>query len=68
MAPLPKRRWSTRRQGKKRASFALKFPDVTNCPNCGKGKLSHQVCPACGFYKGKEVLKIKKPKSKKAEK
>ncbi|NJH66534.1 50S ribosomal protein L32, partial [Staphylococcus agnetis] len=26
------------------------------CPNCGELKLSHRVCPACGSYKGEEVV------------
>ena len=29
------------------------------CSNCGYEKLSHRVCPECGFYKGKQVLTIK---------
>ena len=35
------------------------------CTNCGKYKLSHRVCPACGYYAGKQILTIKsKSKSK----
>jgi len=59
MAPLPKRRWSTARQGKKRASFVLVKPNLCRCPNCGEVKLPHTVCPRCGFYKGKKVINIK---------
>lgn len=29
------------------------------CSNCGKYKLSHRVCPSCGYYAGKQVLTIK---------
>ena len=29
------------------------------CQNCGKAKLSHRVCPHCGYYKGKQVITIK---------
>jgi large subunit ribosomal protein L32 len=32
---------------------------VTKCSNCGKSKLSHRVCPSCGYYKGKQVITIK---------
>ncbi len=31
----------------------------TKCSNCGKYKLSHRVCPHCGFYKGQQVITIK---------
>ncbi|MEI8091393.1 MAG: 50S ribosomal protein L32 [bacterium] len=29
------------------------------CKNCGAKKLTHRVCPVCGYYKGKQVLTIK---------
>ncbi len=32
---------------------------VSKCNNCGKSKLSHRVCPHCGYYKGKQVITIK---------
>lgn len=65
MTPLPKRRWSTRRQGKKRAVKGLGKPSLVSCPNCKQPKRLHQVCPSCGQYKGKTVLsKVKKGKTK----
>ena len=33
--------------------------NITKCSNCGKAKLSHRVCPSCGYYKGKQVMTIK---------
>lgn len=56
---LPKRRWSTRRQGKKRKSLGIKLPTLVSCSNCNQPTLSHHVCPACGYYKGKEIVKTK---------
>ncbi|PIS13801.1 50S ribosomal protein L32 [Candidatus Shapirobacteria bacterium CG09_land_8_20_14_0_10_47_13] len=47
MAPLPKRRHSTQRQGKRRASFKIKLPNLVLCPKCKTLKPSHQVCPKC---------------------
>lgn len=32
---------------------------ISVCKNCGAKKLSHRVCPVCGYYKGKQVLTIK---------
>ncbi len=59
MTPLPKRRWSTRRQGKKRATLKASGITPGKCPNCGELKQNHAVCPKCGYYRGKPVLKIK---------
>ena len=28
------------------------------CPNCGAYLLPHRACKACGFYKGREVVKV----------
>jgi len=32
---------------------------TTKCKNCGANKLTHRVCPICGFHNGKQVLTIK---------
>ncbi len=64
---LPKRRHSGSRQGKRRGSQKIKKPSISVCPNCKTPKLPHRVCPACGFYKGKQVMQIKK-KEKKGDK
>lgn len=32
---------------------------VATCKNCGAKKLAYKVCPACGYYKGKQVITIK---------
>jgi large subunit ribosomal protein L32 len=65
MGALPKRRISTARKGKRRAAIKLKRSPLIKCPNCGQPKKSHQVCPVCGYYKGKEVVKPKVKKGKK---
>ena len=61
MTPLPKRKLSTRRQGDRRAHISLGDSGRTVCPHCHGKVLSHQVCPRCGYYKGKL---IKSPKQK----
>ncbi len=48
MTPLPKRRFSTRRQGKKRASIKLALPKLVKCKSCGQMKKSHTICKNCG--------------------
>jgi len=64
MTPLPKRKLSSRRQGKRRAAIKLTLPGIVACKNCGYFKKSHRVCPKCGFYGGKSVVKIKTKKEK----
>ncbi len=59
MTPLPKRRWSTRRQGKRRAAAKSMKLALSTCPNCGALKPAHAVCPACGLYRGKQILAVK---------
>jgi len=32
---------------------------LNQCPKCGKALLPHRACGFCGFYNGREVLKVK---------
>jgi len=50
MPPVPKRRHSTRRQGKRRAKINLKTPVLVPCIQCGELKPPHTACPNCGSY------------------
>ncbi|MEK9143606.1 MAG: 50S ribosomal protein L32 [Patescibacteria group bacterium] len=58
MAPLPKRRHSTRRGGKRQAEWlkAFTIPGFTKCPQCGMLRVPHRVCKACGWYNRKAVV------------
>lgn len=47
MAPLPKRKHSTQRKGKRLAERTMKFLQLVVCKNCGKKKLAHRVCKYC---------------------
>ncbi|MBI3386082.1 50S ribosomal protein L32 [Candidatus Gottesmanbacteria bacterium] len=64
MTPLPKRKLSTRRQGKRRSHLKLSLAGLVKCPQCGTFRLSHRVCPNCGYYDGKQIV-VKREKSKK---
>jgi len=35
----------------------LTVPTLVECGNCGARVMPHRVCPKCGFYRGKQVLK-----------
>ena len=58
MTPLPKRRHSHARTGKRRAAIKLTLPDLVTCsnPTCGQPTLPHQVCLNCGQYDGKQII------------
>jgi len=54
----PKRKHSKARGRKRRTHYKIEAPALIKCKECGKMKPSHMVCPFCGFYAGKEVVKI----------
>jgi large subunit ribosomal protein L32 len=54
---VPKRKVSKTRQGTHRAHMALSAKEMTTCPSCGAIIKPHRVCPKCGEYKGKKVIK-----------
>jgi large subunit ribosomal protein L32 len=29
------------------------------CPHCHEAKPAHQICPQCGYYRGRQVREIK---------
>jgi len=55
--PLPKRRHSSTRRDKRRANDTARVPAVSFCPECKEPKPPHKICPSCGSYKGREVIK-----------
>ncbi|PIR93283.1 50S ribosomal protein L32 [Candidatus Falkowbacteria bacterium CG10_big_fil_rev_8_21_14_0_10_43_10] len=62
---VPKKR-RTRGSVKRRQSHhALKKQKLAKCKQCGKAVLSHAACSYCGYYKGKEVIKVKSVSDKK---
>lgn len=55
---VPKRKVSKARRDKRRANWKLDAPVLGSCPQCHEPKLPHRACPNCGFYKGREVVKV----------
>ncbi len=62
MTPHPKRKHSKGRRDRRRAHDALSVANLTVCSNCGNKRLPHTVCPNCGYFKGREVVQVKKEK------
>jgi len=65
---LPKRRFSRSRTLKKRTHKRLDKSNLSICPHCKSQKVSHLICPVCGYYKGKQVIEIKKKEKKEKKK
>lgn len=55
---VPKNKVSKARRDKRRANWKLTAPNLVECPQCHELIMPHRVCPNCGQYKGKEVIKI----------
>ncbi|MBQ2347746.1 MAG: 50S ribosomal protein L32 [Clostridia bacterium] len=56
---VPKRKVSSARQNKRRSNvWKLEAPALSICSNCGELKAPHRVCGNCGFYRGREVIKM----------
>ncbi len=56
---VPKRKHSSARRDKRRSNvWKLSAPALARCSKCGDYKLSHRVCPTCGYYRDREVIKV----------
>lgn len=62
MPPLPKRKYAKSRQRERRGHIKMEAPATDTCPQCHSVKLSHRACPTCGYYAGREVVKVKTSK------
>ncbi len=57
--PVPKKKTSKSKRDMRRSHHALVPANLVICKNCGKSSQQHHVCASCGYYDGREVLKIK---------
>jgi large subunit ribosomal protein L32 len=55
---LPKRRHSITRGRRRRTHWKVRLSQLIICPQCKQKTLPHRACPFCGYYKGREVIKI----------
>lgn len=56
---VPFRRTSKTSKRMRRTHFKLSVSGLVKCPNCGAMIKSHNVCPKCGYYNGKNVMEKK---------
>ena len=56
---VPKRKTSKARRDKRRSNvWKISAPAIEKCPQCGEYKRSHRLCPACGYYNGRQVVAV----------
>lgn len=55
---VPKRKTSRARRDSRRATHAGSAPSMVECTHCHSPKLPHRVCPNCGMYNGRQVVKV----------
>lgn len=55
---VPKQKTTRKRTHDRRAHLRLKKVNLIKCSNCKTDIMSHRVCFACGFYKGKQVITV----------
>ena len=63
----PKRKQSHSRTRKRRNHDKIQMPRMTVCPECKRLKPAQRTCPFCGYYKGREVVRVEKKQKKKKE-
>lgn len=54
---VPKRKTSKARKRKRRSHWKATAPTLVKCSHCHQSKPPHAVCPNCGYYAGREVVK-----------
>jgi large subunit ribosomal protein L32 len=55
---LPKKQLSKSKQRSRAAHYKTEGLTVSDCPRCHRPKRAHHVCPNCGYYAGRAVLKL----------
>ncbi|HBG16447.1 MAG TPA: 50S ribosomal protein L32 [Firmicutes bacterium] len=55
----PKGRHSQTRGKMRRTHWKLKLTTLSRCEQCQAPRLSHRVCPSCGYYRGRQVINTK---------
>ena len=59
---VPFRKVSKTRRDMRRTHYKVKANGLVECSNCKEMIRPHRVCPECGYYKGKEVVKKEEAK------
>src|SRR5437667_190329 len=61
---IQKHRRSKMSGATRRAHWKLRGATLVNCPKCHSPMRAHRVCPTCGTYAGRDVMKIEAAEEK----
>ncbi|MCL5093901.1 MAG: 50S ribosomal protein L32 [Patescibacteria group bacterium] len=59
MAVPKKKTPKAKTKSRKSANTKLSLKTLGICPKCKEPVLPHKACTVCGYYKGREILKVK---------
>ncbi len=59
---VPFRRTSKTKKRMRRTHLKKTAPSIVTCKNCGEAIMPHRACVKCGYYKGKEIIKVSEDK------
>lgn len=65
---LPAKRRTKQSKRERASHFALKTFRLTTCSHCKRKIRPHTACPHCGYYNGRQVLKVSSKIEKRAKK
>ena len=54
---VPKKKKSKSKRNMRRSHDNVRMPNITTCPHCHEPVLPHRVCPECGMYRGRTIMK-----------
>jgi large subunit ribosomal protein L32 len=55
---VPKKKTSKSKRNMRRSHHALERIFSITCPQCGENKALHRACSSCGYYRGRQVIKV----------
>ncbi len=58
MGAVPKSKVGPRRKRQRRTHYKLSPVAIVRCSNCNEYRQPHHVCPACGTYRGMQVVRV----------
>lgn len=64
---LPGHRRTSSHKRRRASHFALKVTNLTLCSHCKQPLIPHQACANCGYYRGRQVIKVKSKIEKRAK-
>lgn len=59
MAVIKKKKSKMKTRTRRSANDRITASSVAYCSYCGSPRISHRICPHCGYYKNRQVIEVK---------